>query len=147
MAHPAVANISVVFCRCCVCSTPAGCCGSHLFSWSVWKRRGLRGLSKANSKSQSSYRVIVSCLSNEGVPPSVQLTQETQRFVCTPPPLPPLLPERAARATASDYTAALGFARRKRSCWAPPVLRCSALRAEGISEVWEQVRERERDEA
>ncbi|CAN0443534.1 unnamed protein product, partial [Hapterophycus canaliculatus] len=46
--------------------------------------------------------------------------------------------ERAARATANDYQAALGFARRKLACWAPPVLRCSALQAEGIDEVWEQ---------
>ncbi|CBJ33833.1 arginine/ornithine transport system ATPase [Ectocarpus siliculosus] len=47
--------------------------------------------------------------------------------------------EKAARATASDYSAALGLARRKLSCWAPPVLRCSALRSEGIDQVWEQV--------
>ena len=53
-------------------------------------------------------------------------------------------PPRAARATANDYAAALGLARRKRSCWAPPVLRCSALKSEGISEVWEQVRKKRR---
>ncbi|CAM9570847.1 unnamed protein product, partial [Ectocarpus sp. 8 AP-2014] len=46
--------------------------------------------------------------------------------------------EKAARATASDYSAALGLARRKLSCWAPPVLRCSALRSEGVDQVWEQ---------
>ncbi|CAN0000795.1 unnamed protein product [Ectocarpus sp. 12 AP-2014] len=48
--------------------------------------------------------------------------------------------EKAARATASDYSAALGYARRKLSCWAPPVLRCSALRSEGVDQVWEQAR-------
>ncbi|CAN0059889.1 unnamed protein product [Ectocarpus fasciculatus] len=47
--------------------------------------------------------------------------------------------EKAARATANDYSAALGYARRKLSCWAPPVLRCSARRSEGIDQVWEQV--------
>eukprot|EP00904_Undaria_pinnatifida_P000001 jgi/Undpi1/10000/HiC_scaffold_28.g12454.m1 len=47
--------------------------------------------------------------------------------------------EKAARATASDYSAALCFARRKISCWNPPVLRCSALRATGVGQVWEQV--------
>ncbi|CAM9595437.1 unnamed protein product [Ectocarpus sp. 12 AP-2014] len=48
--------------------------------------------------------------------------------------------EKAARATASNYSAALGYARRKLGCWAPPVLRCSALRSEGIDQVWEQAR-------
>ncbi|CAM9493893.1 unnamed protein product [Ectocarpus sp. 4 AP-2014] len=48
--------------------------------------------------------------------------------------------EKAARATASDYSSALGYARRKLSCWAPPVLRCSALRSEGVDQVWEQAR-------
>lgn len=67
----------------------------------------------------------------------------TTLFASTLTPPPPHR-ERAARATANDYAAALGLARRKRSCWAPPVLRCSALRAEGISEVWEQARESKR---
>ncbi|CAM9400442.1 unnamed protein product [Scytosiphon promiscuus] len=47
--------------------------------------------------------------------------------------------QKAARATANDYQAALSFARRKLACWAPPVLRCSALHAEGIDQVWEEV--------
>jgi len=46
-----------------------------------------------------------------------------------------------ARATASDYAAALHLIRPRTRAWAPRVLTCSALTGTGVAEVWEAVGE------
>ena len=45
----------------------------------------------------------------------------------------------AARRVEGEYRAALGLLRARELHWTPRVLRCSALRGEGIEEVWEAV--------
>ena len=45
----------------------------------------------------------------------------------------------AAERAAAEYYAALGLLRSAHQDWRPPVLKCSALKGEGIGEVWQTV--------
>lgn len=47
--------------------------------------------------------------------------------------------ENEARRTAADYASALTFLRPRSPTWSVPVVTCSAIGGQGVSEVWEQV--------